>query len=125
MDRNPYNKDNETNWVNWDEKVQNKELVEYYRGLIKVRRSNSELRHARIKDFKFLGLSENCLGFLIRDRVAVYLNGEIDKTISADLPLGDWVILANGVNVNTNGIGNVSGTVSLPPTSGMILVRKN
>ena len=29
MDRNPYNKDNETNWVNWLEKEQNKELADY------------------------------------------------------------------------------------------------
>ena len=125
MDWNPYNKDNETNWVNWEEKVQNKELVEYYSGLIKVRRSNSELRHARIKDFKFQGLSENCLGFLIRDRVAVYLNGEIDKTIRADLPAGDWIILVDDMNVNSDGIGYISDSISLPPTSGMVLIRKN
>ena len=34
MDPNPYNKDNETNWVNWDELKQNEELVEFYKELI-------------------------------------------------------------------------------------------
>ena len=76
MDRNPYNKDNETNWVSWLEKEQNKELVDYYTGLIQLRRSTSEFRHANPKDFKFQGLSETALGYVIRDRIAVYMNGD-------------------------------------------------
>ncbi|SVA10766.1 uncharacterized protein METZ01_LOCUS63620, partial [marine metagenome] len=55
MDRNPYNKDNETNWVNWLEKEQNKELADYYSGLIDLRRTHTEFRHATKKDFKFQG----------------------------------------------------------------------
>ena len=40
MDPNPYNKDNETNWVNWDELKQNEDLVEFYKELIKIRKEN-------------------------------------------------------------------------------------
>ena len=29
MDPNPYNKDNETNWVNWNELKQNEDLVRF------------------------------------------------------------------------------------------------
>ena len=31
MDRNPYNKDNSTNWVNWNELPVNIELVNFYK----------------------------------------------------------------------------------------------
>ena len=34
MDRNPYNKDNSTNWVNWGELQVNVELINFYKNLI-------------------------------------------------------------------------------------------
>jgi pullulanase/glycogen debranching enzyme len=125
MDRNPYNKDNETNWVSWLEKEQNKELVDYYTGLIQLRRSTSEFRHANPKDFKFQGLSENALGYVIRDRIAVYINGENSTAVETDLPEGKWQLIVNNEEVNLNGIRQVSGKISIPPTSGMVLQRIN
>ena len=125
MDRNPYNKDNETNWVNWLEKEQNLDLTNYYSGLIKLRRSITELRHANPKDFKFQGLSEMALGYVIRDRIAVYINGESSNAIETELPEGTWRVIADGEKVNINGIREISGSITLPPTSGMVLQRVN
>jgi len=125
MDRNPYNKDNETNWVNWLEKEQNKELVDYYTGLIQFRRATTELRHADPTDFKFQGLADHALGYVIRDRIAVYINGEKSAKVETELPEGQWRVVANGEKVNGNGIQDISGKITLPPTSGMILKRIN
>ena len=44
MDHNPYNKDNETNWVNWNELKQNEDLVRFYKKLIKIRKENASFR---------------------------------------------------------------------------------
>lgn len=125
MDRNPYNKDNETNWVNWLEKEQNLDLTNYYSDLIKLRRSITELRHANPKDFKFQGLSEMAVGYVIRDRIAVYINGENSNAIETELPEGTWRVIADGEKVNINGIREISGTITLPATSGMVLQRVN
>ena len=125
MDRNPYNKDNETNWVNWLEKEQNSDLANYYSGLIKLRRGITELRHANPKDFKFQGLSELALGYIIRNRIGVYINGNPNDSVSTELPDGTWSIIANGEKVDTNGIGTISGKISIPPTSGVVLKRIN
>ena len=125
MDRNPYNKDNETNWVNWLEKEQNKELADYYSGLIELRRIHSEFRHATKKDFKFQGLADHALGYVIRNRIAVYINGESSTGIETDLPLGNWQLMVNQNEVNLNGIRQISGKISIPPTSGMVLQRIN
>ena len=125
MDRNPYNKDNETNWVNWLEKEQNKELVDYYTGLIQFRRATTELRHADPTDFKFQGLSETALGYVIRDRIAVYMNGDPKKSVSTELPEGQWKLIVNRDEINLNGINEISGTITIPPTSGMVLKRIN
>ena len=125
MDRNPYNKDNETNWVNWLEKEQNKELADYYSGLIDLRRTHTEFRHATKKDFKFQGLAEHALGYVIRGRIAVYINGENSTAVETDLPPGNWQLMVNQNEVNLNGIRQVSGKISIPPTSGIVLQRIN
>ena len=123
MDRNPYNKDNETNWVNWLEKEQNKELADYYSGLIDLRRTHTEFRHATKKDFKFQGLADHALGYVIRDRIAVYINGENSTAVETDLPEGKWQLIVNNEEVNLNGMLTVSGEITIPPTSGLILKR--
>jgi pullulanase/glycogen debranching enzyme len=125
MDRNPYNKDNETNWVNWLEKEQNKELADYYSGLIDLRRTHTEFRHATKKDFKFQGLADHALGYVIRDRIAVYINGENSTAVETDLPEGKWQLMVNQNEVNLNGMLTVSGEITIPPTSGLILKRVN
>ena len=125
MDRNPYNKDNETNWVNWLEKEQNKELADYYSGLIDLRRTHTEFRHTTKKDFKFQGLADHALGYVIRNRIAVYINGENSTAVETDLPEGKWQLMVNKNEVNLNGIRQVSGKISIPPTSGMVLQRMN
>jgi len=125
MDRNPYNKDNETNWVNWLEKEQNKKLADYYSGLIDLRRTHTEFRHATKKDFKFQGLADHALGYVIRGRIAVYINGENSTAVETDLPPGNWQLMVNQNEVNLNGIRQVSGEISIPPTSGMVLQRIN
>ena len=125
MDRNPYNKDNETNWVNWLEKEQNKKLADYYSGLIDLRRTHTEFRHATKKDFKFQGLADHALGYVIRNRIAVYINGENSTAVETDLPEGKWQLIVNNEEVNLNGIRQVSGKISIPPTSGMVLQRMN
>ncbi len=125
MDRNPYNKDNETNWVNWLEKEQNKELADYYSGLIDLRRTHTEFRHATKKDFKFQGLADHALGYVIRDRIAVYINGENSNAVETDLPEGKWQLIVNNEEVNLNGMLTVSGEITIPPTSGLILKRVN
>ncbi len=125
MDRNPYNKDNETNWVNWLEKEQNKELADYYSGLIDLRRTHTEFRHATKKDFKFQGLADHALGYVIRDRIAVYINGENSTAVETDLPEGKWQLIVNNEEVNLNGMLTISGEITIPPTSGLILKRVN
>ncbi|HIB05763.1 MAG TPA: DUF3459 domain-containing protein, partial [Candidatus Marinimicrobia bacterium] len=125
MDRNPYNKDNETNWINWIEKEQNSKLVDYYQGLISIRKALPELRHARINDFKFQGLSETALGYVIKNSVAVYLNGSKAEPVSTELPEGEWKLLANKEQVNPDGIQTMSGMITIPRTSGMVLQKIN
>ena len=125
IDNNPYNKDNQTNWINWNHKELNKELVNYYKNLIQIRRSIPLFRHATKDDFRFQGLSEHALGFLIKDKIAVYINGNQFSNISTELPQGNWTVLANEKYANINGTEVISKTLVIPPTSAYILIKNN
>jgi|TARA_B110000495_G_scaffold70741_1_gene60380 hypothetical protein len=65
------------------------------------------------------------VGYVIRDRIAVYINGENSNAIETELPEGTWRVIADGEKVNINGIREISGTITLPATSGMVLQRVN
>ena len=65
MDPNSYNKDNETNWVNWNELSQNQDLVNFYKALIQIRKEYPQLRKTRPQDISFYNFkNEFSLGYL-------------------------------------------------------------
>ena len=124
MDRNPYNKDNETNWVNWNELKQNKVLFDYYKGLIKIRKNYSQLRNSSVQQLEFLNLeNEFSLGYIYDESLAIYLNGDPNNSISIKLLDGKWKQLSNSTEVDVNGIRVAEGYVNIPPTSGAIFVK--
>ena len=125
IDGNPYNKDNETNWVNWNHKKTNQDLVDYYINLIEIRKSIPIFRHAGEKDFKFQGLSKFAIGYTINENLAVYVNSAPMNEVSTYLPEGNWTILADKDYADINGLRVTSGKIIIPPTSGLILKRNN
>lgn len=126
LDHNSYEKDDETNWLNWDEKVLNSELVDYYRGLISIRHEYPELRDVKAGIRVFTpGENQLSFGFHISgdQDVMVLLNGNTGMSSSFELPAGDWKLLADDENAGLEALKTVSNTVSVKPQSGMILVR--
>jgi len=124
VDHNSYEKDNETNWINWDEKELNKELVSYYKGLIQIRKYYPELSHSEPENYDFVNLGEKiAVAYALDDDIFVAMNGDYEKSLKLNLPIGDWHVLADSDSIDTEGQKILSETVSLPPTSGMILIR--
>ncbi|MFQ6612920.1 MAG: hypothetical protein ACE5D2_07440 [Fidelibacterota bacterium] len=122
LDHNSYEKDNETNWLNWQEKELNQELVNYYKGLIELRKQFLAFHHSRPKDFAFLDLSiQPAAGYLLQNKFLVILNGNSRKPVIQSLPPGDWHILANEAIVTPEGAKIVTGKIKVAPTSGVIL----
>ncbi len=124
VDHNSYNKDNETNWLNWDHKELNRELVDYYRGLITLRKSLPALRHSQPDDFQFLEVGDRvALAYTLGDSLAVLLNGDPLAALEIALPEGDWQVLADGEAVYPAEGITIAGEITVPPTSGMVLGR--
>ncbi|MBR9974922.1 MAG: pullulanase [Bacteroidetes bacterium] len=54
LDHNSYEKDDETNWINYTHADVNRDLLEYYQGLIALRRRFRCLRHAEETRYRFI-----------------------------------------------------------------------
>jgi len=132
IDHNSYNKDNETNWLNYNHAAINRELVDYYRGLIALRRQHPALRRTPRNEMIFMsGDSPMSLGVYLprkfsgdtRD-ILVLMNPQ--RTIGARfaIPEGSWELLADDSSAGVVPLRRVSGgQIECPPLSGMILCR--
>jgi pullulanase/glycogen debranching enzyme len=124
IDHNSYEKDNGTNWLNWNEREMNRELVDYYKGLIELRKQCSEFRHSKPEDFEFMDVGEKvAVAYILKDRFVVILNGENEDTLELDIPVGQWNILADEKIVNLENQQLVSNKIIVPPSSGIVLKR--
>ncbi len=129
IDHNSYNKDDETNWINYDHKICNAALVDYYRGLIDIRKYFPQLRREKGKILKFLsGNHEFALGYTVKgegETLAVLMNSHPENQAEFDLPSGKWNVLADaetaGIRILKTGL---SGRTVLLPGSGMILIKQ-
>lgn len=126
LDHNSYEKDDETNWLNWNEKTLNEELVDYYRGLITIRRIYPELRNVEAGYRTFINGS-NVLSFGVgmgeEQKVMVLLNGDASSKSQFTLPPGSWTVLADANKAGIESLGTLEGTVSVAVQSGLVLVQ--
>ena len=126
LDHNSYDKDDETNWLNWNEKELNKELVDYYRGLVAIRNEYAEIRNVTTGYRQFMdGSNELSFGVSMagEQQVLVLLNGSTDSVSNFSLPPGNWTILADAKQAGTEGHGTLTKSAEVAIQSGLILVQ--
>ncbi len=134
LDHNSYEKDNATNYLNYAHRGINRELYDYYKGLIELRRHHSVFGSAPKRTLKFLETKDE---FLIAFRLGpdkslkeqksfiVILNGNPKQPFDFALPDGRWTIVANAKGVALDGrLGTASGKTVIPATSGAILMEE-
>ena len=132
LDHNSYNKDNETNWLDYSHADLNRDLVDYYAGLAALRSRYRLLRAAPRSAIQFIEHDNPfALGMTMDRRDAkegiqllVLLNGHSDESAAFQLPHGTWSVLADEQRAGATPLRVISdGTAVLPPTSGWVLVR--
>jgi pullulanase/glycogen debranching enzyme len=128
IDHNSYNKDNETNWLNFDHAGINRELMNYYKGLIALRKAHPAFRQASQSAYTFpqttdsifvrLNLSYDGSEYL------VLLNGNRTEEQTVELPAGTWGVLADGQKAAARPFRELKDkNLILPASSGMVLVK--
>ena len=132
IDHNSYNKDNETNWINYRNAVMNRDLVDYYRGLISIRKQYGAFRDSGADAVHFLSTRfPFCIAYRLdqpgskESEILVALNGSADAPCSIALPAGKWAVIADGNKAGIEKIqSGLSEEVIIPPSSGMVLIRE-
>ncbi|MFA6618486.1 MAG: alpha-amylase family glycosyl hydrolase [Candidatus Neomarinimicrobiota bacterium] len=128
-DHDSYNKDNETNYINYEQIETNTELKEFYRKLIAIRKMFPELRSADRKKIRaiFGEGSDFALGYLSHSSkrtCAVLINSSPDKEASFDLVKGDWDVIVTPIDISENGIEKHQGGRVAISAQGFILLVK-
>ncbi len=127
IDRNSYNKDNSTNYINYNIAKQNQELVDFYATVFRLRQVYPQLRKASRDQLEpFYADSEFGLGYRIlpekdgESEMIVMINGSKDKPAFYNLPGGMWSYLFS-THPYTN--TQVLNYITLEPSSGTILIK--
>lgn len=129
-DHNSYKGPLAVNRLDWRRAADLKPLVDFYRGLLAIRRSHPELSGAAGETAPImLAMPGWLVGFVLEkaggdSELAVFYNPE--TTVQwVDLPAGSWRYLCDGTTARAEPFGEVrSGGVTLAPVSVTILVRE-
>ena len=130
IDHNSYEKDNATNYLNWDHKELNRDLFSYYQGLIRLRKAHPAFRRTSPQDVQFIsGKTPFGLAFLLPKSQTeddydflVLLNGNREQPEEFELPEGKWAAVVTGNQADVDPIvEGLSGVITIPPTAGMVL----
>jgi len=126
LDHNSYEKDDETNWLNWDEKELNQELVGYYRGLVAIRNKYPEIRNVDAGYRTFIdGSNELAFGVSMEGehQILVLLNANKNSESKFSLPPGTWTVLTDAKQAGVESLGSVEKVAVVTEQSGLILVQ--
>ncbi len=114
----------------WLEKPEYRKNLEYYKGLIALRKAYPSLRQRTreevLSSIKPLPCqAPGSLAFRIRSQkerlIAIFHPGE--KPMEFTLPDGTWQLLADGDRAGTRELALLAGTISVPPISTLVLVQ--
>ena len=128
LDHNSYNKDDETNYINFKYSDMNPELVNYYKGLIQLRKDMEAFRRASVQHINFIHNPDSLLlAYELNyqnQNLIVSLNGNREKDNTITLPKGKWRILVDEENVHLGTKGRVvDSEVNIPASTGMVFQK--
>jgi pullulanase len=134
---NSYNSSDEINQIDWNRKTEFKPVFDYYKGIIALRKNHPAFRMmstAAIQEhLEFIDTEdENVIAYKLKDNangdewkeILVLLNGShLNKT--TNIPKNAYSLVADGNQVNENGIRNYNnGVITIPAYTAFILKAK-
>jgi pullulanase len=129
IDHNSYNKDNETNYINYEYAELNSELVNYYKGLIALRNQYPAFRRAGYEDITFYDIKDNqfALGYDLKyenDEFIVLINAHQESDEEFNLPKGEWEVFVSPEKAGIESQGTVVAEIEVQPSSGYLLKKR-
>ena len=128
IDHNSYEKDNETNYINYEHAKINSDLLNYYKGLIELRKEYEAFRRADYSDVTFFDLKKNpfALGYSVKykdEEFVVLFNADPKSAIEINLPEGEWDVLVDENISGTKSTMTLKDKVILNNSTGFVLKK--
>ena len=128
IDPNSYEKDNETNYLDFNEIKWNKELFDYYVGLIALRKESVALRKAKPENIHFYQTDNPFLitlfieGKDVEDSYdyIISINGNRNENFQINLPDGSWELVVSQQIASNKTTSIIKGAFTITPSSGFI-----
>jgi len=131
---NTFQSPDSVNQIDWNSKTTHKDVFDYYKGLISLRKAHPAFRipteEMVQQHLKFLNLLvPNVVGFTLTGNVngdswkdvLVLYNGN-RKAVRVNIPSGDWTVVCHDGQINLNGISQVTDTTfTMAPSSASIM----
>ena len=134
---NSYNLPDSINEIEWSRKLKYSNVFNYYKGLIALRKNHPAFRMpttAMVQQHLSFTETEDPLLIIYQinnhansDKwkdIIVLLNGETTNK-NIELPIGKWILVADGNTVNEKSTQEFSNNILLPATSGYVLYKMN
>jgi pullulanase/glycogen debranching enzyme len=129
IDHDSYNKDDETNWLNFNEIELNKNLFNYYKGLIELRLQSPALRKADPSEINFKVYDDPLhITFSIEGKSSgdmydyfVSLNANTTQAHEITLPEAYWEVVVTNKKAGFNTIKSIKDTYKVAPSTGVVL----
>lgn len=132
LDHNSYDKNNQTNYIDYNDVKLNIDLLNYYKGLIELRTFSPALRKSHPESIHIVAATDNLLltatvdGESTNDPYSYIIglngNGLIEHELV--LPEGFWEIVVTEYYASNKSLTKISGRVIIPPSTGMILRQR-
>ncbi len=133
-DENSYKSPDRINALRWLERAKNKTTVEYFKGLIELRKAHPAFRMTTAdqirKNLKFFGpeqaIAYELNGKALRDSWSKIIVGHnpTNKEVALDIPAGNWTVVVSGDKAGVVSLGTVSGQMKISPTSTMVIYQR-
>jgi pullulanase/glycogen debranching enzyme len=129
IDHNSYEKDDETNYINYEHAFQNSELLNYYKGLISLRNKFDAFRRAEYSDIAFFDVKDNpfAFGYNLKygnDEFVVLLNANPSGYEEFSLPPGEWDILVDNKEAGIINLRTIKEEAVVEPSAGLVLKKR-
>ncbi len=134
---NSFESPDSINMIRWENKAKHADLLDYYKGLIQLRKQHPAFRMGNADavraNLEFLKTPfENVIAYVLKDnangdswkRIVCIFNGnKVGKAVS--IPTGDWKIICQDGIINLEGMGSiVASTAMVAPFSALILAEE-
>lgn len=135
---NSYKSPDSINAIDWSKKHENADLFNYYRELIKLRKSHPAFRMTTAEDvakhivFDNTNNEPNLISYSIKDNangdawkeIKLIFNGS-DYSKEVKVPKGNWIVVAQDGQLNAEGLGmSKGGKLTVAPRSALILAKE-